>query len=48
MLMRIAVSIHKNDIEAAIETYNLLSERWYMHSPQTMNEAGMEREYLIR
>ncbi len=26
MLMRVAVGIHENDIEAAIETYNLMSE----------------------
>eukprot|EP00731_Ephydatia_muelleri_P030819 Em0022g333a len=28
MLMRVAVGIHKNDIDAAIETYDLMSERW--------------------
>jgi ribonucleoside-diphosphate reductase subunit M1 len=27
MLMRVAVGIHGEDIDAAIETYNLLSER---------------------
>ncbi|MGZ4099856.1 MAG: ATP cone domain-containing protein, partial [Bacteroidia bacterium] len=27
MLMRVAVGIHKNDIESAIKTYNLMSER---------------------
>lgn len=31
MLMRVALGIHKRDIEAAIETYNLMSER-YGHS----------------
>ncbi|KAG7177999.1 Ribonucleoside-diphosphate reductase large subunit-like 2 [Homarus americanus] len=28
MLMRVAVGIHGEDIDAAIETYNLLSEKW--------------------
>ena len=27
MLMRVAIGIHKEDIEAAVETYNLLSEK---------------------
>jgi ribonucleoside-diphosphate reductase subunit M1 len=27
MLMRVAVGIHKHDIEAAIRTYHLMSER---------------------
>ena len=28
MLMRVSVGIHGGNIETAIETYNLLSERW--------------------
>jgi ribonucleoside-diphosphate reductase alpha chain len=28
MFMRVALGIHKEEIEAAIETYNLMSERW--------------------
>src|SRR3954471_24953776 len=28
MLMRVAVGIHKNDIDAAIETYDLMSDKW--------------------
>src|SRR4030095_6679150 len=29
MYMRVALGIHKNDIESAINTYHLLSERWF-------------------
>ena len=32
MLMRVAVGIHKADIPAAIETYNLMSEKWFTHA----------------
>src|SRR3989338_1562471 len=32
MLMRVAVGIHKEDVNSAIETYNLMSERWFTHA----------------
>ena len=35
LLMRVAVGIHKENIEAAIETYNLMSERWFTHATPT-------------
>lgn len=41
MLMRVAVAIHKEDIESAIETYNLMSERWFTHATPTLFNAGM-------
>lgn len=40
MLMRVAVGIHKNDINAAIESYNLMSERWFTHATPTLFNAG--------
>lgn len=40
MLMRVAVGIHKNNIDAAIETYNLLSDRWFTHASPTLFNAG--------
>ncbi|MCE5318072.1 MAG: ribonucleoside-diphosphate reductase subunit alpha [Parachlamydia sp.] len=40
LLMRIAVGIHKRDIAAAIETYNLMSERWFTHATPTLFNAG--------
>ncbi|NXE71297.1 RIR1 reductase, partial [Calcarius ornatus] len=46
MLMRVAVGIHKGDIEAAIETYNLLSERWFTHASPTLFNAGTNRPQL--
>ncbi|KAG9510031.1 Ribonucleoside-diphosphate reductase large subunit [Fragariocoptes setiger] len=46
MLMRVAVGIHGEDIEAAIETYNLLSERWFTHATPTLFNAGTPRSQL--
>lgn len=48
MLMRVAVGIHKEDIEAAIETYNLLSEKWFTHASPTLFNAGTNRPQLSR
>ncbi|XP_067889090.1 ribonucleoside-diphosphate reductase large subunit isoform X1 [Heterodontus francisci] len=46
MLMRVAVGIHKQDIDAAIETYNMLSERWFTHASPTLFNAGTNRPQL--
>ena len=40
MLMRVAIGIHKNDIESAIECYNLMSDKWYTHATPTLFNAG--------
>ncbi|XP_017163990.1 ribonucleoside-diphosphate reductase large subunit-like [Poecilia reticulata] len=46
MLMRVAVGIHKGDIDAAVETYNLLSEKWFTHASPTLFNAGTTRPQL--
>lgn len=46
MLMRVSVGIHETDIEAAIETYNLLSERWFTHASPTLFNAGTCRPQM--
>ncbi|KAJ3658911.1 hypothetical protein Zmor_010625 [Zophobas morio] len=46
MLMRVAVGIHCKDIEAAIETYNYMSERYFTHASPTMFAAGTPRPQL--
>lgn len=46
LLMRVAVGIHLDDIDAAIETYNLLSERWFTHASPTLFNAGMPKAQL--
>ena len=46
MLMRVAVGIHKEDIESAIETYNLMSEKWFTHATPTLFNAGTPKPQL--
>ncbi|MGF1637537.1 MAG: ribonucleoside-diphosphate reductase subunit alpha [Cyclobacteriaceae bacterium] len=46
MLMRVAIGIHMHDVEAAIETYNLLSEKWFTHATPTLFNAGTPRPQL--
>jgi len=46
MLMRVSVGIHEEDIAAAIETYNLLSEKWFTHASPTLFNAGTNRPQL--
>lgn len=46
MLMRVAIGIHSNDIDAAIETYNLLSEKWFTHATPTLFNAGTPKAQL--
>ena len=46
MLMRVAVGIHRDDIDAAIETYNLMSERWFTHATPTLFNAGTPKPQL--
>ncbi|MBO9640889.1 MAG: ribonucleoside-diphosphate reductase subunit alpha, partial [Siphonobacter aquaeclarae] len=46
MLMRVAIGIHGNEVDAAIETYNLLSERWFTHATPTLFNAGTPKPQL--
>eukprot|EP00889_Picochlorum_renovo_P007141 jgi/Picre1/34171/NNA_001645.t1 len=46
MLMRVSVGIHKENIDAAIETYHLLSQRWFTHASPTLFNAGTPRPQL--
>lgn len=46
MLMRAAVGIHGNDIQAAIETYHLMSEKWFIHATPTLFNAGTPKPQL--
>jgi ribonucleoside-diphosphate reductase alpha chain len=46
MLMRVAVGIHKEDVDAAIETYHLLSQKWFTHATPTLFNAGTPKAQL--
>ena len=46
MFMRVSVGIHKTDIESAIKTYNLMSERWFTHATPTLFNAGTPKPQM--
>lgn len=46
MLMRVAVGIHMHDVDSIIETYNLLSERWFTHATPTLFNAATPKPQL--
>lgn len=46
MLMRVALGIHGQDINAAIETYHLLSEKWFTHATPTLFNAGTNKPQM--
>ncbi len=46
MLMRVSIGIHKEDIDAAVETYNLMSEKWFTHATPTLFNAGTPKPQM--
>tara|TARA_Y100001954_G_scaffold35987_1_gene34879 strand:+ start:1615 stop:3972 length:2358 start_codon:yes stop_codon:yes gene_type:complete len=46
MLMRVAVGIHKEDIDSAIETYNYMSEGWFTHATPTLFNSGTPKPQM--
>jgi len=46
MLMRAAVGIHGEDIGSAIQTYNMMSEKWFIHATPTLFNAGTPKPQL--
>ncbi|TFF33915.1 ribonucleoside-diphosphate reductase subunit alpha [Mucilaginibacter psychrotolerans] len=46
LFMRVSVGIHKEDIESAIKTYNLMSERWFTHATPTLFNAGTPKPQM--
>jgi len=46
MYMRVAIGIHHDDIEAAIKTYHLMSERWFTHATPTLFNAGTPKPQM--
>ncbi len=46
MYMRVAVGVHKNDIDSVIKTYHLMSERWFTHATPTLFNAGTPKPQM--
>jgi len=46
MLMRVSIGIHKNNIDDAIETYELMSKKYFTHATPTLFNAGTTRPQM--
>ena len=46
MLLRVSVGIHKEDIERAIETYDMMSRKFFTHATPTLFNAGTPRPQM--
>jgi ribonucleoside-diphosphate reductase alpha chain len=46
MWMRVALGIHGSNIDAAIETYHLMSQKYFTHATPTLFNAGTPRPQL--
>ncbi|SMO81365.1 ribonucleoside-diphosphate reductase subunit alpha [Solitalea koreensis] len=46
MYMRVAVGIHKEDIDSVIKTYNLMSEKWFTHATPTLFNSGTPKAQM--
>ena len=46
MLMRVSLGIHMNDLDSAIKTYNLMSEKYFTHASPTLFNSGTSKPQL--
>ncbi|KQS50108.1 MAG: ribonucleoside-diphosphate reductase subunit alpha [Flavobacterium lindanitolerans] len=46
MLMRVAVGIHLNDLDAVLETYDLMSKKFFTHATPTLFNAGTPKPQM--
>jgi ribonucleoside-diphosphate reductase alpha chain len=46
MLMRVSIGIHLNDLEAAIETYELMSKKFFTHATPTLFNSGTPKPQM--
>ena len=46
MLMRVSIGIHLNDLDAAIETYELMSKKFFTHATPTLFNAGTPKPQM--
>jgi len=46
MLMRVSIGIHMEDIESALETYELMSKRYFTHATPTLFNSGTPKPQM--
>jgi len=46
MLMRVSLGMHKSDVDSALKTYDLMSERWFTHATPTLFNSGTPKPQM--
>jgi ribonucleoside-diphosphate reductase alpha subunit len=46
LLMRVAVGIHGDDIKRVVETYNLMSQKYFTHATPTLFNSGSKKPQM--
>ena len=46
MLMRVSIGIHLNDLESAMETYELMSKKFFTHATPTLFNSGTPKPQM--
>lgn len=46
MLMRVSLGIHLNDLDAALETYELMSKKYFTHATPTLFNSGTPKPQM--
>ncbi len=46
MLMRVSIGIHLNDLDATIETYELMSKKYFTHATPTLFNSGTPKPQM--
>ncbi len=46
MLMRVSVGIHLNDLDSVVETYDLMSKKFFTHATPTLFNAGTPKPQM--
>ena len=44
--MRVAVGVHKHDLDQVVRTYNMMSEGWFTHATPTLFNAGTPKPQM--
>jgi ribonucleotide reductase alpha subunit len=44
--VRVSLGIHMEDVDAALETYNIMSQKWFTHASPTLFNAGTPKPQL--
>jgi len=47
LFMRVAIGIHVGDIEAAMETYHMMSQKYFIHATPTLFHSGSKLPQLL-